>query len=92
MMGRLPTTILTPMEIGKTYNRDGSIEYHWVKPPATLSLFVGEKKDTELIEWCEHTFGHQMTAIGKDGRWFHTAHKFYFVDEKDMAMFVLRVS
>jgi hypothetical protein len=36
------------------------------------------------IEWCKEYFGKSGT------RWFEKKKKFYFKDEKDMTMFILR--
>lgn len=71
-----------PMKSGKSKSWLG--EYHWI------SLAVEEDPeinlDTEAKEWCE-------TQFGKSGsRWSYQGRKFYFKDEKDMSMFILRWS
>jgi hypothetical protein len=69
------------MQTGKAKGWLG--EYHWVSLPVTE-----KNKDidtvTPAIEWCREQYG-------KSGsRWFEKDKKFYFKDEKDMTMFILR--
>lgn len=92
MMADLPRTVITLLETGRTHKKGNSIEYYWVRPPSTLSLTVGPKKDTELEEWCIDTFGPSISKDRPDGRWFCLSNKFYFVNQEDMAMFILRIS
>jgi hypothetical protein len=74
---------LEPMRSGKAKGWIG--EYHWISLPVTDK----NKYDdilTPAMEWCENQFG-------KSGaRWFEKNKKFYFKDEKDMTMFILRWS
>lgn len=72
---------LEPMKTGKVKSWLG--EYHWVSLPVT-----DDNKYQDIIapavEWCREYFG-------KSGhRWFEKKKKFYFKDEKDMTMFILR--
>lgn len=91
-MSDTPVTRLTRIETGMTHRKDGSVEFYWVRPPFTLGLFVGSNSDPEMIEWCEQTFGPPMTASDSSGRWLYKGYRYFFVDQNDMAMFVLRVS
>jgi len=74
---------ITPsMQTGKASSWLG--EYHWVSLPGY------EQDDTgpvnEVLIWCVNQFG-------KSGaRWFEKEKKFYFKDEKDMTIFILRWS
>lgn len=71
----------SPMETGKAKGWLG--EYHWVS-----LAFDPEKTDNteNALEWAKEQFG-------KSGaRWFEKNKKFYFKDEKDMSMFILRWS
>lgn len=71
----------TPMTTGKAKGWLG--EYHWVSLP-----FDPDKADNtnSAIEWAREQFG-------KSGaRWFEKTKKFYFKDEKDMSIFILRWS
>lgn len=70
-----------PMETGKAKGWLG--EYHWV----SLAKKVNEDdKSNQAVSWCEEN-------LGKSGsRWFEKDSKFYFKDEKDMSMFILRWS
>lgn len=70
-----------PMKTGKAKGWLG--EYHWVSPaqdPDTDSVIQ------PAIEWCKEHFG-------KSGsRWYEYQSKFFFKDERDMSMFILRWS
>ena len=74
---------LEPMQSGKAKGWIG--EYHWISLPVTDK----NKYDdilTPAMDWC-------ATQFGKSGaRWFEKNKKFYFKDEKDMTMFILRWS
>lgn len=74
---------LTPMKKGKAKSWLG--EYHWVSLPVT-----DKNKYYDIVapamDWCREHFG-------KSGaRWFEKDKKFYFKDEKDVTMFILRYS
>lgn len=70
-----------PMKTGKSSSWLG--EYHWV------SLPTNDNTDNRNLiqsarEWCKEYYG-------KSGsRWFENKEKFYFKDEKDMSMFILK--
>lgn len=73
---------LTPMKTGKAKGWIGT--YHWVSLPVTEQNKDIVDKITEPTNWCNEYFG-------KSGaRWFEKDHKFFFKDEKDMSMFILR--
>lgn len=91
-MNDTPVTRLTKVETGRTNRKDGSVEFYWVRPPFVLELSVGAKGPPEMMEWCEQTFGPQMTDDDPNGKWLYRGYRYYFMDEKDMAMFLLRVS
>lgn len=72
---------IQPMKTGKAKGWIG--EYNWVSLPITE-----ENKYTDNTskgkEWCFEHFG-------KSGhRWFEKENKFFFKNEKDMTMFILR--
>ena len=70
-----------PMATGKTKSWLG--EYHWV---SVASDSEADSDINKVVEWCKEYFG-------KSGsRWFEQNRKFYFRDEKDMSMFILRWS
>lgn len=83
-------TRLTNMETGVTRQKDGRIEFYWVKPPSVLALSVGVSSGSDMTEWCEQNFGPQMTASSSTGRWFYKAYRYYFLYENDLTMFMLR--
>jgi hypothetical protein len=60
-------------------------EYHWVSLPITDKNKYDDTV-TPATDWCRENFG-------KSGsRWFEQGKKFYFKDEKDVTMFILRYS
>ena len=74
---------LTPMKKGKAKSWLG--EYHWVSLPVTDKNKFDDIV-TPALAWCREHFG-------KSGaRWFEKDKKFYFKDEKDVTMFILRYS
>ena len=74
---------LQPMQTGKAKSWLG--EYHWVSLPVTDKNKYDDTT-TSALEWCTEHFG-------KNGsRWFEKKKKFFFKDEKDMSMFILRWS
>lgn len=74
---------LSPMKTGKAKSWLG--EYHWVQLPVTEENKYSDLK-TAPYDWCQEQFG-------KSGsRWFEKEKRFYFKDEKDMTIFILRWS
>ena len=74
---------LEPMRTGKAKGWVG--EYHWVQLAVTEENKYSDLK-TEPYDWAVANFG-------KSGaRWFEKKGRFYFKDEKDMTMFILRWS
>ena len=72
---------LEPMKTGKAKGWIG--EYHWVSLPVTDQNKYDDTT-TPAMEWCREQFG-------KSGRrWFEKKKKFYFENEKDMTLFILR--
>jgi hypothetical protein len=74
---------IEPMKTGKAKGWLG--EYHWVQLPVTEDNKYSDLK-TAPYDWCKEYFGSPGT------RWFEKKDQFYFKDEKDMAMFILRWS
>lgn len=72
-----------PMQSGKTRSWLG--EYYWVSLPITEQNQYQDIRD-QAIAWCQEQFGRS------GARWFGKDGKFYFKDEKDMSMFILRWS
>ena len=74
---------LEEMQKGKAKGWIG--EYHWVSLPVTEKNKYDDTV-TPAVEWCQQQFG-------KAGvRWFEKKKKFYFKDERDMTLFILRWS
>jgi len=74
---------LEPMHTGKASG--WGMEYHWVSLPITDKNKYDDTT-TIAVEWCQ-------TQFGKSGsRWFEKKKKFYFKNEQDMTVFILRWS
>jgi len=74
---------LTPMKKGTSKSWLG--EFHWVSLPVTDKNKYDDTT-TPALAWCQEHFG-------KSGaRWFEKDKKFYFKDERDVTMFILRYS
>lgn len=70
-----------PMKTGKARGWLG--EYHWV---STAQDPDAADNTEDAITWCKEHFG-------KSGhRWYENQKKFFFKDERDMSMFILRWS
>jgi hypothetical protein len=90
-----------PLETGETYKNDAvaysepgdEIEYYWVKPEEQTSVFsLNDEiaRNNSILEWCNDTYGPMEDWSVTDRRWFASNRKFYFRDEADRTMFVLR--
>jgi hypothetical protein len=73
---------LRPMRTGKASG--WGIEYHWVEIARTEN--TPEDINAQAQFWCRERFGTSVT------RWFEKKDKFYFKNETDMTMFILRWS
>ena len=74
---------IEPMKTGKAGG--WGMSYHWVSLPVTDDNKYSDLK-TAPYSWCCDHFGNPGV------RWFDKKGKFYFKDEKDMTMFILRWS
>lgn len=70
-----------PMHTGKTKSWLG--EYHWVSLPKSEKKVIDE---FQVVKWCEEHFGQSGS------KWNFTKSKFYFKNEKDMSIFILKWS
>jgi hypothetical protein len=74
---------IEPMRTGKASG--WGMEYHWVQLAVTEDNKYSDLK-TAPNDWC-------IDQFGKSGaRWFEKKGRFYFKNEKDMTMFILRWS
>lgn len=70
---------IQPMQKGKAAG--WGMTYEWV----SLPIMEGEPDKTDdAVMWCLERFGRQGV------RWFVKKKQFYFKDEKDLTMFILR--
>ena len=73
---------LRPMKTGKASG--WGMEYTWIEIARTESTPLDLNEQAQI--WCREKFG-------KSGsRWFEKKDKFYFKNEKDLTMFILRWS
>ena len=74
---------LVPMKTGKA--KGWGFEYKWISLPVTEKT-----KHMDLVPdaigWCIEKYGHS------GARWFEKDKKFFFKNEKDMTLFILRWS
>ena len=94
-----PTRI--PMETGETYKNDAvaysnpgdEVEYYWVKPSSDFSLFSIDtqyERNNQIFDWCVETYGTLHSWAVPDRRWFGSDQKYYFRDEADRTLFILK--
>jgi hypothetical protein len=74
---------IEPMQTGKAQGWIG--EYYWVSLAITASNRYTDI-NTQAKDWCTEQFG------SSGHRWFEKKQKFYFKNERDMTMFILRWS
>ena len=64
-----------------------------------FEVYIHKDKHIEAVTWCEQQFGERWVAIDhKTGRWCcfwagrekFSYYRFYFQDEQDCALFMLR--
>ena len=79
------------LETGETYLPEKEVEYYWAQP-SVVSIFTMKVEGMELselkpiIEWCTETFG----PVGESSGWLLSDGKFYFANEADRTLFVIR--
>ena len=85
-------TIVTPLSVGEHRSPDGKSVMYWVDPPRHLGMWFGYEPEQELLDWCETTFGPDSSRSTQFGTWFVEKRKFYFANEHDRTMFLLRIA
>jgi hypothetical protein len=73
---------LRPMKTGKASG--WGMEYTWIELPRTDSTPLDLNEQAQA--WCRERFGKSTV------RWFEKKDKFYFRDEKDLTLFILKWS
>ena len=77
--------VAEPTEIGY------SEPYFWVKPSGIISIWANVvSRNASILEWCIQTYGPQEDWTVTDRRWFGSDRKFYFKNEKDRTLFLLK--
>jgi len=86
------------MELGETYVNEASsyateqdeVEFYWVKPAWSLTNW---DYNASIYDWCVNKFGKPEWNVSKGySRWTGSDGKFYFRDERDRTMFILKWS
>lgn len=91
----------TPYEIGTSHEVDGDIEFFWVKPSQpnptmflwSTTVSKAEKRNAEIMTWCFNTYGPRGiwgVDLNPGARWHASDQKYYFRNEADRTLFVLR--
>jgi hypothetical protein len=83
---------------------DGTVygaRYHTARPmwdPDKMPTGYFNSGWNDMLEWCVETFGPTASIWGEQGappvnhRWYANNSKFWFRDERDLALFILRWS
>jgi hypothetical protein len=85
--------------MGKLIRNEGRIHgarYHTIKPEFDWQHHVGLQNNNwrNMIEWCVEVFGPsaKMGVWQPGSRWYANNAKFWFREEEDAIMFILRWS
>lgn len=80
------------METGEGYYENGTVYYYWAKiSVVAFDLRDSVKKNEEILQWCFETYGAPGLWDLNDGqRWMSTNAKYYFANESDRMLFVLK--
>lgn len=81
-----------PMSTGEDYT--GSHARYWVSPAHDADLSWEDRivHNRALNEWCTLTYGPKGVWHLPDCRWFSSNGKYFFINETDRTMFILRWS
>ena len=81
------------METGTIWSDDKTIEYYWAKPATIPTMPYYEAKATfdHYHAWLTQTFGPGGWWYD-DAKWIASDRKYYFREEKDRMLFLLRFS
>jgi hypothetical protein len=91
-----------PYETGISREVDGDVEFYWVKPSQpdpgmylfSTTFSKAKKRNEEIDAWCYATFGPRGTwgvdLVNPNARWHASDQKYYFRNEADRTLFVLR--
>ena len=91
------------METGTIWSDDKTIEYYWAKPADYVTIptmrFYEAKATFDHYEkatfdhydaWLTQTFGPSGSWILDNEKWMASQRKYYFREEKDRMLFLLR--
>lgn len=83
-----------PLELSEGFYDDG-LKYYSVRLPvdsifSMRTRYSGQVSEYDLIQnWCTKTFGESTENLNTSS-WFYSAGKYYFNDEANRTMFLLR--
>lgn len=75
---------------GEGWYEGGTVYLFWVKPPWGAFGLAVHLKNISMLQWCEESFGPHLDWSHKNRRWFANNQKFYFRNEHDRMLFLLR--
>lgn len=88
---------VVPMETGEYHNTEEGADYHWVSPPNPYAWWLAsgtsEKSRAHfkaIMDWCNDTYGPSQDWAFRNRRWYANDRKYYFRNESDRTMFILR--
>ena len=83
------------METGTIWSDDKTIEYYWAKPTDYVILpdwYEAKATFDHYDAWLTQTFGPSGSWILDNEKWMASQRKYYFREEKDRMLFLLRFS
>ena len=83
------------METGTIKSDDKTIEYYWAKPAdyvtiPTMPHYEAKATFDHYHAWLTQTFGPSGSWILDNEKWMASQRKYYFREEKDRMLFLLR--
>lgn len=74
-------------EVGETYYKDNTVEFYWV----ALGIGYTSVLNYEVETWTTQTFGSRGTwTLKGDERWLASDRKYYFANEQDRTLFLMK--
>jgi uncharacterized phage-like protein YoqJ len=83
------------VETGTIWSDDKTIEYYWAKPAdyvtiPTMRFYEAKATFDHYDAWLTQTFGPSGSWILDNEKWMASQRKYYFREEKDRMLFLLR--
>jgi hypothetical protein len=88
-------------ELGQTYHnplRNNEVEYYWIRPIFTYGEIYSsfevwknrQQRNEDIGKWVVETYGEVTDWSVPNRRWGASNEKYYFRDEVDRTLFILR--